>query len=174
MDMTYEVSPELKKLQDKLLVALSAFDRICTDAGCQYSLMCGTLLGAIRHQGFIPWDDDVDVVMFRDEYNKFRNYCMSQNLSDGVYLDEEDTWVPRIRIDQDKKVFVDIFILDNVAPKPYAHRITLLKLKILQGMMKKDIAYGRYTLVNKVRIFITHVLGLPFPFHWKYQKYHKL
>ena len=61
----------LKKLQATELEILTVFDRFCSDNNISYSLYAGTALGAIRHSGFIPWDDDVDVVMTRGEYNRF-------------------------------------------------------------------------------------------------------
>ena len=172
--MGFETSQSLLNLQNRLFDALTEFDRICKEAECEYSLMCGTLLGAVRHKGFIPWDDDVDVVMFRSEYDKFRDYCVHSSTMKDVYLDETDTWVPRIRIDKSKQVFVDIFILDKIGPDKKTQKGTLLKLKILQGMMKKDISYKRYSVTNKILVFCTHLMGLLFSFDWKYKKYHAI
>ena len=59
----------LKKLQATELEILKVFDKFCTDNDIRYSLYAGTALGAVRHSGFIPWDDDVDVAMTRGEYN---------------------------------------------------------------------------------------------------------
>ena len=68
MRQTRELTPEqIKEVSLKLLIQ---FDRLCRDNGIRYSLGMGTLLGAVRHGGFIPWDDDVDVIMTRPEYQK--------------------------------------------------------------------------------------------------------
>ena len=57
--------------QKTLLAMLRDLDHICKDNDIKYMLFAGTALGAVRHNGFIPWDDDLDVVMQRDQYNRF-------------------------------------------------------------------------------------------------------
>ena len=61
-------SSELKEIQCEVLQAAQDF---CKNNGIKYSLACGTLLGAIRHDGYIPWDDDIDIYMLREDYEKF-------------------------------------------------------------------------------------------------------
>lgn len=62
-----ETVEEFKNIQ---LGILLQFHEFCVSHGINYSLSCGTLLGAIRHKGYIPWDDDIDVQLLRDDYNK--------------------------------------------------------------------------------------------------------
>lgn len=66
---------EIKDLQNILLEVLLEMDRVCKKNDIKYTLFAGTLLGAVRHQGFIPWDDDIDVCMLRSEYEKFIKVC---------------------------------------------------------------------------------------------------
>lgn len=63
--------PTLKEIQQSELEILKYFRDFCNENGLKYFITAGTLLGAVRHRGFIPWDDDVDVVMPRDDYDRF-------------------------------------------------------------------------------------------------------
>ena len=61
----------LRKLQRTELQILKDFDRFCLENGLTYFALGGTAIGALRHKGFIPWDDDIDVALLRSDYNKF-------------------------------------------------------------------------------------------------------
>ena len=72
----------MNDIQKKCLGILLELDRVCKAANLQYYIYSGTLLGAVRHGGFIPWDDDIDCVMMRNQYEKLADACEK-------YMDKE-------------------------------------------------------------------------------------
>lgn len=68
-------SYDLREFQIKCLESLKAFDALCQKHGLRYYIIAGTLLGAIRHKGFIPWDDDIDVALMRDDYDRLMQHA---------------------------------------------------------------------------------------------------
>ena len=69
---------ELRKLQLTEIEVLDEIVRICKKHKLQYFLLAGTCLGAVRHSGFIPWDDDIDIGMPREDYEKFLNIALDE------------------------------------------------------------------------------------------------
>ena len=80
-NLDYDVE-DVQRVQLEILLEV---DRICMKNEIPYQLFAGTLLGSIRHKGFIPWDDDIDVCMLRNDYERFLECCQS-DLSDGFFL----------------------------------------------------------------------------------------
>ncbi|NBH14352.1 LicD family protein [Lachnospiraceae bacterium] len=74
----YQISQKMKKVWAVQLNLLDYFDKLCRKHQLRYFVDYGTLLGAVRHQGFIPWDDDIDVVMFRDDYEKLKEIALEE------------------------------------------------------------------------------------------------
>lgn len=138
---THELSPqELRSVQLIQLELLLEVDRICKKCGIKYNIIAGTLLGAVRHGGYIPWDDDADVALLRPEYEKFRIACETELDNSRFYFqDHRNTKGYRwgygklrrkgtefVRKNQehmpyDQGIFIDIFPLDNV-PENYIVR----------------------------------------------------
>ena len=127
------VTEKRKKVWAAELQMLEKFDEICQKHNLTYYAYYGTLLGAVRHQGFIPWDDDIDVVMFRDDYEKFQAispeefkepYFYQNTYTDRVMWalskirDSRTTAVePQFRhlgSSFHQGIFIDIFPFDNV------------------------------------------------------------
>lgn len=105
----------LRDYQMALLAILKEFDRICTSHNLRYWLSGGTLLGAQRHKGFIPWDDDVDVDMMRDDYEKFPSIFNACTTNPDLYCElwrdknAPATCILKIKHRKIKQAFVDIF-----------------------------------------------------------------
>ena len=109
---------ELKKQQEIQLKMLVDFDAFCKAQGLKYFMIYGTLLGAVRHKGFIPWDYDIDTAMTRAEYERFNSvkHLLPSHLSisEVCYSDINHAGLARIMYHDEELgcVHVDIFILD--------------------------------------------------------------
>lgn len=131
---TYDIRP----LQLRMLKVLLAFDKMCQEKGLRYCIMAGTMIGAVRHKGFIPWDDDMDVGMPRPDYEKFIEHCKEwlpspyefvcgENdskypLPFGKIQDSGTTLIERRHLSYLGGIYVDVFPLDAVPSNPLARR----------------------------------------------------
>lgn len=79
----------IREVHEQLLDILIEFDRVCRKNDLKYTLAWGTMLGAVRHGGFIPWDGDVDVLMMRDEYEKYCRVCKTDLKKDYFFQTKE-------------------------------------------------------------------------------------
>ena len=80
----------LDQIHAEELETLVDFDEFCNEHGLRYSLAGGTLLGAVRHKGFIPWDDDIDVGMPREDYERFLQIAQKE-CGEEYFLQTVDT-----------------------------------------------------------------------------------
>lgn len=85
----------LDKCHKAHLVVLEDFKKVCDKHGLKWFAFCGTLLGAVRHKGFIPWDDDLDICMLRSDYNLFIKYAPKE--MPGYSFDTYDSYTPEER-----------------------------------------------------------------------------
>lgn len=125
---------DMEVLHRRQLEIAVEIDRICRKNGFKYSLYGGSVIGAVRHNGFIPWDHDIDMCMPRKDYEKFRKYCKkhpSENFFFSNYFSEKkypNNW-GKMRstytVFQEKEleglgihngVFVDVHPIDNIIP----------------------------------------------------------
>ena len=156
------VESKMKRAWAAEMVVLEEIDRICKAHGIQYFADWGTLLGAVRHKGFVPWDDDVDIVMKRKDYNKFLQVVQDEIPSGWLMCNASlpggDDWdhefsrlINGLKIDFAKEhldkfhgcpyiVGVDIFPLDNLPEDEE-------EVSVLYSLMK--IAYGTIFFVKR-------------------------
>ena len=156
---------------------LRELDRICKKNGLPYFMVGGTLIGAVRHNGFIPWDDDIDVGLLWEDYNKLREIC-SRELDPAYRLDDwyTDPNSPhpffklkiknthyREEISRDSKmddgIFIDIFPFDNAPEGKAAQKRQALELNLLRKIILVrcdfDLSNG-----SKTKKLIYKLLGL--------------
>lgn len=84
----YMSEEELKQLQEIQMDLIREVKRICEKCGIHFNMVGGTMLGAIRHKGYIPWDDDADIGFLRNEYEKFREACKTELNHEKYYMQD--------------------------------------------------------------------------------------
>lgn len=120
--------PETRPIHEELLVLLQKFDEVCQENGISYSLHGGTLLGAIREHGFIPWDDDADLTLTRAEYEKLRDVLRTADLGPEFTFREFAAQHPRLWMRREGKpgVWLDLFIYDGISENKFVQKLKLL------------------------------------------------
>ena len=145
----YLISSDMKKLWAEFLDIYDQIDQICKRHGLTVIADGGTLLGAVRHQGFIPWDDDFDLDMHIDDYEKFIEYC-KEELKEPYFLQTCETepgyppfhlkvrksgttcitdWELEMSPEGHRGIFVDIFPIYNVPDDDNVFAKQVKKLK---------------------------------------------
>lgn len=172
-DNTY--GGDLRLLHELLLKCLVEFDRICRRHNIRYFLGGGTLLGAIRHGGMIPWDDDMDVMMLREDYEKFLS-VVNDELCDEMFFQSSKTdseyhsIFTKIRLNGTKFVtkysqqfknmhqgiFIDIFVHDHSSNNKIGQKLHVFKTLFARSLVFHKWAgtpmhfYGKLKLVCKI------------------------
>lgn len=161
MKMTDEErKSQLKRHQEILTEMLQEIDGICKKYEISYLLFAGTALGAVRHQGFIPWDDDLDIVMMRSDYERFLKIASQELDSEMYYVQKEfsehfPNFFSKLRknntacieryVPKDPKVhqgiYVDIFPCDNLSDHFLKRRLQFLASKMVIASSLEERGY---------------------------------
>ena len=165
--------------QRAILEILAEFDRICTLNQIPYCLFAGTLLGAVRHKGFIPWDDDLDVLMFRKDYERFLRTADQYLDQSRVFFQAEfsEHWpmfFSKLRLNGTacleryhpkdlechQGIYMDIFPCDDAADSEILRRWQFLCSKVVIAKSLRARGYDTDSLRKKIFISICRVLPL--------------
>ena len=161
-------------IKDIELSILNDIDEFCKDNNIQYWLAYGTLLGAVRHQGFIPWDDDIDIVMFRDDYEKFLKTYNTQasqykvlSLNDAAYYYEfakvidTETSVSEDSVEAipEMGVWVDIFPIDFVDKHKTLQRFFVKLLHSIRALSVYTSFPKQHSILFKPLWKLSRILG---------------
>lgn len=163
----------LRQAQLKMLHMLKQVDNLCRKHQLEYWLDAGTLLGAVRHQGFIPWDDDMDIGMPRESFEKFLKIAPNE-LPDDIWLQTSQTdpgfynMATPLKIrDRNSRylekhehgnepyvqgIFIDVFVYDQLPENPKIRkRYKFLAKKIIRVLSAKQsaVALGHHAAVYK-------------------------
>ncbi len=165
----YTVTEKMKKVWAVELDLLNEFQKVCKQYNLKYYAIEGTLLGAVRHQGYIPWDDDIDVVMFREDYDKlvsiapsvfsapydfmvpgkiehfFRGHAQLRNrMTTGILPAEL-----KQKHSFDQGLWIDIFPLDGVSEQNSKERFFYFKLSIMKICLRNRTRVKNKELIRK-------------------------
>lgn len=163
--------------QDLLLSMLKDFDRVCREHDIAYTLFSGTALGAVRHHGFIPWDDDVDVIMLREDYERFFAVASQVFDPEKYYVQQEYTahWpmhfsklrrngttcIEKYHVrdpEMHQGVYIDIFPCDHLAEHPVMRRIQFAASKVVIAKSLYARGYETDSTLKKCFLQVCRVL----------------
>ena len=134
---------QIRDIQLANLALLKELDYVCKENGLKYWLNFGTLLGAVRHKGYIPWDDDIDVGMVRDDYNKIIEAFEKTSRNSDIYANYEflgkAQTIIKIRHKKCSHLFVDIFPYEysNAVENSDNRKLKTKKLMTIRQEMNK-------------------------------------
>lgn len=144
---------ELRDIQSIQLSMVGKIDEFCSEAGICYFLAYGTLIGAIRHHGFIPWDDDIDLWMLRPDFDRFESEFPQWAKNHGLFLNSPSTEPNYNRIlnhvcdsrtvgkeigttnEYEEGVFIDIFPVDGLPEGCFRRWVQLTRLQLRKAKL---------------------------------------
>lgn len=163
-----EYKSEINELQKIQLSMLKDFDAVCQKHRISYQLFSGTALGAVRHKGFIPWDDDIDVVMLREDYERFFDSASKELDSNKYYVQREfsEHWpmfFSKLRLNgttyiekyhsHDARIhqgiYIDIFPCDNLSDSRLMQKLQYSASKIVIAKSLYTRGYETNSTVKK-------------------------
>lgn len=154
---------DIKQIQSVVMQVFKLFDEFCRENGIEYFAAYGTLIGAVREHGMIPWDDDIDVWIKREEYQKLVKSFPEWGKKRGVYLlcsetnDKYNRVYSKICMDHtlvdtldrcndyEEGIFIDVFILEGTPEKPVTCFLHEKRLQFLRNIVTLA-AYGAHRL----------------------------
>lgn len=170
-----DINVVLKKRQQDLLAYLQFVDELCRKNNIKYSISFGTLLGAVRHKGFIPWDDDLDIAMEREAFEKFQ--AVMEKEKNAPFTLTQELWITRlVRKDykqEEMPMMLDFFLYDNVPEKEVIRKGKIFLLRFLQGTLKKKPDYKKYKGIQKLFVAMSYNIGKLFSYQTKFHWYQK-
>lgn len=168
---------DLEKQKTVLMELLHEFDRICKKHNIPYMLFCGTALGAVRHKGIIPWDDDLDVSMLRDDYDRFlevapgelkEQYFLQAERSEHWFLNfsklrkNNTTYLEKFHPKDPmmhQGIYIDIFPCDNASDNDFGRRMQFYASRV--ALAKALWRRGYETNSIKKKLFMSFCRILP-------------
>ncbi|QSX09590.1 LicD family protein [Alkalibacter rhizosphaerae] len=160
---------DLRKLQLMQLEALMEVDRVCRKQGITYYLIGGSLIGAVRHQGFVPWDDDIDIAMMRADFDRFvqegkgeldGRYFLQTPRTDSFFYQSmarvcimgtyvKESYSEHLKFN--KSAYVDIFPLDQVPEDPEQQRKQAKEIRRIDQLifLKSGYVYNKGFIYSK-------------------------
>ena len=172
------VEYDVRTVQLRILGNLMAVDKVCREHGLHYYIYDGTMLGAVRHGGFIPWDDDLDIAMPREDYEQFiahANEWLPQPfefiayeldatypLPFGKVQDAGTTLIERPHLPYLGGLYIDVFPIDGVPENSLLRRLHLVRYDVLKKAVymsyRNPYRHG-HGPSSWLPLFCRHVLG---------------